>query len=56
MATGTVQLMHECSPEPLRMEAARQKQDKETEEEGNQKRVNMERSTSCKKNVLTAQV
>ena len=37
--------MHECGPRHLRMETVRLKYDKETEEEGKQKSVKMERST-----------
>ena len=38
MAKGNVDLLHRCSPEHLRMGTARLKNDKETEEKGNQKK------------------
>ena len=37
MAIENEELMHECSPEHLRMGTARWKEDKETEEEGKNK-------------------
>ena len=42
MAIGNVELMHECSPEHLGMGTVRSDINKETQEEGKQKRVQME--------------
>ena len=45
-----VELVHECSPERLRMETARMKLEKETEEEGKKRRVEyMLKSTASMK-------
>ena len=41
---GNVELMHECLSKHSRMETARTKQHKETEEEGKKREVSMERS------------
>ena len=43
MATRNVELIHEWSPKHSRMETARKKQDKETDEEGKKRGVSMER-------------
>ena len=44
MAIENEELVHECFPKHLRTGTARMKGDNDTEEEGKQKRVNMERS------------
>ena len=41
--------MHECFPKHLRMGTARMKQDKETEEKGKKRDVNLERSKAARK-------
>ena len=41
MAIGISELTHECSPEHLRMGTERMKYDKETEEEGKKRGVNI---------------
>ena len=46
MAIENVKLMHECFSEHLPMGIARIENDKNTEEEGKTRRVNMERSTA----------
>ena len=46
MAVANVEQTGECSPEHLNMGTARMKLDKETDEEGKKRRVNMERSTA----------
>ena len=49
MAIENLKLIHECSPEHMRMGTATLISDKETEEESKQKRVNMESEVSIKK-------
>ena len=49
MALGNGELMHECFPKHPRMGTARLKLDNETKEEGNKRRINVERSTADKK-------
>ena len=49
MVLENVELMHEYFPKHLYMGTVRLKKDKETEEEGKQKRVKSERSTASKK-------
>ena len=49
MAIGNIEVMHECTPEHLRMGKASLKWGKETKEEGKHKRVILERSTAGKK-------
>ena len=49
MAIEKMELMQECFLKHLSMWTARMKEDKETEEEGNQKRMEMERSKVGKK-------
>ena len=44
MAIGNWEFMHECFPKHSRMGTARMKKDKETDEEGKKRGVNMERS------------
>ena len=44
MAIDNLELMRECSPEHLHMGTAKFKWDKETEEEGKQKRVKIEKN------------
>ena len=46
MARENVELLHERSPEHLRMGTARLKSDKKKIEEDGKKRLNMERSTA----------
>ena len=47
-----MELSHKCSPEHLSMGRARMKKDKDTEEEGKKRRVNIEgSSTDTKKEV-----
>ena len=55
MEIENVELMHECSPEHLRMGTEILKSDKETEEEGMRKNGKMEiGKVDQKKNLLTA--
>ena len=49
MAVGNVELMHECSSKHLCKETAIMKGDVETEEEGETRKVNIERSTAGRK-------
>ena len=49
MAIGNRELMQECFPEHSRMGTVRMKKDKETDEEGKQRGVSMERSKAGKK-------
>ena len=53
MAIGNVQLMHECLPKHLRMGTARMKQHIKTDEKGETRRVNMERTLYREKDILT---
>ena len=56
MAIMKVELMHECSSKHLRKETAIMKEDIETEEEGETRKVNMERSTAGRKKTCPAGV
>ena len=49
VAIGTVELMHGCFPAHVRMGTARLIKDKEINEDGKKRRVNMEWSTAGKK-------
>ena len=49
MAVGNGELMHECFPKHSFMGTARMKQDKETDEDGKKRGVNMEKSKAGKK-------
>ena len=49
MAVGNGELMDECFPKNSLMETARTKSDKETDEEGKKRGVNMERSKAARK-------
>ena len=51
MATGNDERMNECFPELLRMGTARMKHDKDTEEEGNKRRVYVESTAGMKKRI-----
>ena len=44
MVIGNVELMYKCFPKHSRMLTARMKEDKETDKEGKERRVSMERS------------
>ena len=46
MAIGNGELMHECFPKHLCMGTARLKKDNETQEEGKNRRMNVESSTA----------
>ena len=48
MAIEKVELVQECFTKHLRMETIRMKEDKETEQEGMQKRMKMERKVGTK--------
>ena len=56
MSPGNVELVHECILKHLNMAPAKMKKGKDTEEEGKERTVNMERRTERKKDVPPAKL